>query len=82
MGKPLDTLTKQALELDPEDRVELAERLLSSVFPNAELDDAWEAEIEQRIEAIERGRTQLLSRAEVMSRVRAAINDRRAQRGS
>ena len=73
MGKPLDTLTEVALQLEPEDRVQLAERLLSSVSPDKGLDDAWAAEIERRIDEIESGRATLLSRAEVMSRVRAAI---------
>ena len=73
MGKPLDTLTEQALQLEPEDRVELAERLLSSVFSDKELEDAWGAEIERRIDEIESGRAKLLSRADVISRARAAI---------
>lgn len=73
MGKPLDTLTEQALQLEPEDRVELAERLLSSVFPDKALEDTWAAEIERRIADIESGRAKLLSRSEVMGRVRAAI---------
>jgi putative addiction module component (TIGR02574 family) len=73
MGKPLENLTSEALQLEPQDRVELAERLLASVFPDKEVEEAWAAEIERRIAEIESGRAKLLSRAEVISRVRATL---------
>jgi len=73
MGKPLDTLIEQALQLEPEDRVELAERLLSSVFSDKELEDAWGAEIERRIDEIESGRAKLVSSADAIRHARAAV---------
>ena len=73
MGKQLDSVTADALKLAPEDRVELAERLLSSVFSDQRLEDAWADEVERRIEAIESGRAQLIPAAEAVARARATI---------
>ena len=73
MGKQLEAVIAEALQLAPEDRVQLAERLLSSVFPDQELEDKWADEVERRINAIESGRAQLVPAAEAIARARAAI---------
>ena len=73
MGKPLETITADALQLAPEDRVQLADRLLSSVFPDKDIEDTWAAEVERRINEIESGRAPLIPAAEAITRARAAI---------
>jgi putative addiction module component (TIGR02574 family) len=73
MGKPLETLAIEALKLSPEDRVELAQRLLASVFADNDIEQAWADEIERRVQDIESGRAELISAADAIARIRAAI---------
>jgi putative addiction module component (TIGR02574 family) len=73
MASQLENLTTEALKLTPEDRVQLAERLLASVFADKDIEDAWAEEIERRIQAIEEGRSQLVPAKDAIARARAAI---------
>jgi putative addiction module component (TIGR02574 family) len=73
MSTELESLKEQALKLPPEERVALADRLLASLFQDGEIEDAWEAEVERRIDEIESGRSKLVPGAEAISRARAAI---------
>lgn len=73
MGKPLETIAIEALKLSPEDRVELADRLLASVFADKHVEQAWADEIERRVQHIESGRAELISATDVIARIRAAI---------
>jgi putative addiction module component (TIGR02574 family) len=60
-----------AMALPPEARAEIAERLLASLDPgNAEVDAAWEPEIERRIQEIEDGRISMIPHEQVMIQVR------------
>ena len=73
MATPLETVSAEALRLTPEDRVQLADRLLASVFPDKDVENGWSEEVERRIQEIESGRAQLTPAAEAIARARAAI---------
>jgi len=51
MSESVDNLTLEAMDLPPDQRLTLAQRILSSVEPMAapETDAAWNAEIRDRI---------------------------------
>ena len=71
MSTSLQALEAEAMKLPPDERAELAERLLSSVAPEAGLHPAWEAEIEQRLRDHDEGRVVAAPLDEVLARVRA-----------
>jgi putative addiction module component (TIGR02574 family) len=73
MASRLESLAAQALTLTPEDRVQLADRLIASVFPDKDVEDAWAAEVERRVQQIESGRAPLTSADEAIARARSAI---------
>jgi putative addiction module component (TIGR02574 family) len=73
MSTQLEIVEAQALKLTPEERAQLADRLISSIFEDHEIEDAWAAEVERRIEEVESGRTKLIPAAEAIARARAAI---------
>lgn len=64
----VEAITSAALALPPESRAALAETLLASLDPPIELKyrEEWEKEIEDRIDAYERGEMETVSREEVM----------------
>ncbi len=55
MSTPFDDLEAEAMKLPRADRARLADRLLASVYGDSEIDDAWAAEVERRISAVEAG---------------------------
>lgn len=73
MSTQLEIVAAQALKLTPEERTQLADRLISSIFEDHEIEHAWAAEVEHRIEEIESGRSKLIPAAEAIARARAAI---------
>jgi putative addiction module component (TIGR02574 family) len=73
MSNQLEIVEAQALKLSPEERVQLADRLITSLFDDGEIEDAWAAEVERRIEEVESGRVKLIPAAESIARARAAI---------
>jgi putative addiction module component (TIGR02574 family) len=73
MANRLESLAAEALTLTPEDRVQLADRLIASVFPNKDVEDAWADEVERRIHDIESGRAPLTPASEAIARARSAI---------
>src|SRR5207245_5387796 len=73
MSSQLEMLEAQALKLSPEERAQLADRLIASLFQDNEIEDAWAVEIERRIKEIEGGRAQLVPAADAIARARAAI---------
>jgi putative addiction module component (TIGR02574 family) len=52
---PLTDLEAEAMKLSRDDRVRLADRLLASVYGDRDMDEAWFAEIERRIAALDAG---------------------------
>jgi putative addiction module component (TIGR02574 family) len=73
MSSQLEIVEAQALKLSPNERAELADRLLASLFKDNEIEEAWAVEVERRIDEIESGRAKLIPAAEAIARVRAAI---------
>ena len=73
MADPLKAVETEALKLTPEERVKLADRLISSVFDDHDIEAAWAAEVERRIDDLESGRTELVSAEASIARARAAI---------
>jgi putative addiction module component (TIGR02574 family) len=73
MSNRFEAVAEQALKLSAEERAALADRLLASLFENADVEEAWAVEIERRIAEIEGGRAKLVPAAEAIARARAAI---------
>ena len=73
MSNQLEAVEAQALMLSPEERVQLADRLITSLFDDQEIESAWATEVERRIEEIESGRAKLIPAADSIARARAAI---------
>ena len=73
MSSQLEMLKAQALKLSPEERAQLAERLIASVFQDNEIEDAWAVEVERRIKEIEAGRAQLIPAADAIARARGVV---------
>jgi putative addiction module component (TIGR02574 family) len=68
----LEQLATQAITLSPEDRARLVDLLLASLpeEADAEVDAAWEQEIQRRVAAIESGAARLIPAADVHAEAR------------
>jgi len=73
MSDQFDAVQNAALKLSPEERSQLADRLIASLFEDDQIENAWAAEIERRVEAIESGRVELIPAADSIARARAAL---------
>jgi putative addiction module component (TIGR02574 family) len=73
METQLEILESEALKLTIGERAALAQRLLASLDEDAEIEDAWAAEIERRIAEVESGAVQVIPIEEALARVRAAL---------
>ena len=73
MSNQLEIVEAQALKLTAEERAQLADRLITSLFEDHEIEDIWAAEVEHRIEEIESGRAKLIPASDSIARARAAI---------
>lgn len=70
----VDELSQRALELPPEERVRLAERLLATVHEvDAEVDAAWDEEIKRRLAEIDNGTVKLIPGEQVFAEVRRIL---------
>jgi len=47
MSSQLKTVEAEALKLPAEERAQLADRLITSLFEDAEIEDAWAEEVER-----------------------------------
>ena len=72
MSTTLKELEHQARSLSPEERARLADVLLESLrdAPVAEIEAAWDLEIEKRIAAFDRGELATFSAEEVFAEAR------------
>jgi putative addiction module component (TIGR02574 family) len=72
MSVTLAEVEEQARKLSPEERARLAEALLESLRepPLAEIQAAWEREIEDRVAAYERGEVQTYAAEDVFAEAR------------
>ena len=73
METQLEILESEALKLTPGERAALAQRLLASLDEDAEIENAWATEVEQRIADVESGAVQVISIEEALARVRATL---------
>ena len=73
MSSQLESVEAEAMKLSAEERAQLADRLIASLFEDAESEDAWEVEVERRIAEIEAGRSKLIPASEAIARARAAL---------
>lgn len=73
MTNQLEVVEAQALALSPEDRAQLADRLITSLFEDHDIENAWATEVERRIDQIESGRATLIPAADSIARARSAI---------
>jgi putative addiction module component (TIGR02574 family) len=71
MSKTLETLAAEAMDLPSDQRFVLARRILASVEPEGsqEVDAAWDAEIRERIQRLDRGSVRLVPASEAFAEV-------------
>ena len=62
MTKPAEKVLSEALTLDLRERAEVAAQLIASLDgePEQDVEAAWAAEVDRRIEAVEAGRAKLV----------------------
>jgi putative addiction module component (TIGR02574 family) len=72
MTATLEELTSQAIALSPEDRARLADLLFASLPDDSvePLSEAWDQEIERRLNAVESGTARLVPAADVYAEAR------------
>ena len=73
MGRKLELLEAEALQLSASERAAFAQVLLASLDEDAELEEAWAMETERRISDIESGTVQTISIADALAQVRASL---------
>jgi len=73
MGTQLEMLEAEALQLTSGERAAFAQLLLASLDEDAEIEDAWAAEVERRITDVENGTVPVIPIAEALAHVRAAL---------
>lgn len=71
MSKTLETLAADAMDLPSDQRIALAHRILTSVEPEVsqEVDAAWDTEIRDRIQRLDRGDVHLVPFSEAFAEV-------------
>ena len=75
MSSSVRALEAAALLLPREDRAKLAERLLSSLDSDPEVEAAWDEEIKRRVAAFEAGLYEEIPAEEVFAEARARLRD-------
>lgn len=73
METPFDKLTSEALKLTSSERAAFAQLLLESLDVDAEIDDAWAAEVGRRIAEYESGAVQGVPLSEALAHLRANL---------
>ena len=73
MRTQLEILEAEALQLTSGERAAFAQLLLASLDEDAEIEDAWAAEVERRITDVENGTVQVIPITEALAQVRAAL---------
>ena len=81
MSKPIDRVEAEALQLSASERARLARRLLESLEEGApedqaEIERAWQSEIERRVADFEAGGTKTIPASEVIREARARLRRR------
>lgn len=73
MSTSLETLEADALKLAPADRSHLLERLIASLDPDLEVEQAWEREADRREAELDSGAVAAVPGHEAMARLRASL---------
>lgn len=71
MSLPVEILEAEVLQLPPADHVHLVERLIASLDTDPAVEEAWAAEVEQRLIEIESGKVNLVSGSETIAKLKA-----------
>ena len=73
MPKSLTALAAEALELNPEERADLAQRLLDSLPRDPEVAAALDEEIRRRVALFEAGELEMIPAEQVFAEARARL---------
>jgi putative addiction module component (TIGR02574 family) len=77
MNQVVSKLAEQASQLTPDERVELIETILVHLpEPDPEWAAAWMAEVEGRMDAVERGEAELVPAEEMLARLKGKYRAR------
>ena len=68
MSTQLEIVEAQALSLAAEERAQLADRLIASLFDDQGIEEAWAVEVERRVKDIESGHAKLIPASEAVAR--------------
>lgn len=74
--KDAESILKEALELPVDERIRVALQLMDSIddrSPHADAEEAWTAEIERRMAALEAGTAKTMSAREAIERARERL---------
>jgi putative addiction module component (TIGR02574 family) len=75
MTTTAEALSAQAVKLPPEQRMEVVERILDSLYePDAALDALWAKEAEDRLAAYRRGEVKAVALSEVIAKYQVNSN--------
>jgi putative addiction module component (TIGR02574 family) len=69
----LEIVEAEALKLTAGERAALARRLLASLDEDAEIEEAWAAEVERRIAEVESGAVQPIPMSEALAELRSSL---------
>ena len=73
MSIPVEVLEIEVLNLAPAERSRLLDRLLASLDPDSEWEEAWAKEVDRREAEMAAGRATWLPGEEVVARLRANL---------
>lgn len=75
MNSQAEQVLQTALSLNPDDRVQIAESLILSLYDDMDpdIESAWAVEIKRRLESIDNGEVKLIPADEVMSDMRKRL---------
>ena len=75
----IDTALRELMKFTPEQRMEIAERLLDSVngFSSPEIEKAWLNEAQRRYEELKSGKESAIPVAQAIEDVKRELNERR-----
>lgn len=74
MPIPIEVLEAEVLSLPPLQRSNLLDRLVASLDPDPEWEEAWAREADRREAAIEAGQAKWIPGEEVVARLRAELS--------
>ena len=72
MTQKSQVVLEEALKLSPNERAEVAEQLIASLeeAPDTDVEQAWQEEVQRRLQQVERGEVKTIPWEEVQRRLR------------